>query len=57
MVQLAFSMFFFVVLTKEVASHDEEALRQVLPMLQTRLDESTDCLSDCITVKDSLTAW
>ncbi|XP_033641240.1 AUGMIN subunit 5-like isoform X1 [Asterias rubens] len=45
------------VLTKEVASHDEEALRQVLPMLQTRLDESTDCLSDCITVKDSLTAW
>ncbi len=56
-VQLVFSVFTFVALTTEVASHDEEAVRRVLPMLQTRLNESTDCLSDCITVKDSLTAW
>ncbi|XP_022104105.1 HAUS augmin-like complex subunit 5 [Acanthaster planci] len=44
-------------LTKEVSSHDEEQLRQVLPVLQTRLSESTDTLASCISVKDALTAW
>ncbi|XP_038065283.1 HAUS augmin-like complex subunit 5 [Patiria miniata] len=44
-------------LTSEVSAHDEELLRQVLPVLQTRLNESTDALASCISVKDALSAW
>ncbi|XP_033127014.1 uncharacterized protein LOC117124793 [Anneissia japonica] len=45
------------VLYQDVSAHDAKQLKMFLPLLQTRLSETTKGLTACIHVKDYLRSW
>ena len=44
-------------LCSQVSSRDHQQLEQVLPVLQTRLAQATQALTDCLHIRDTAAHW
>ncbi len=55
--QVAFFVFCFAVLCKAVDEKDKEQLEKILPVLQKRLTQATQGLTECLNLRDTAQAW
>ncbi len=51
------SKLFFSVLCKAVDEKDKEQLEKILPVLQKRLSQATQGLTECLNLRDTAQAW